>query len=130
MGQEPQPPMGSSFLRSLLKPRSRAPSPDQGAPVADANVLQALTQGVRQLQELQAQALSKATSGQATEVVKPGTTALAQLPVCEGQAEAALAFQDWVEVSASAMGDISERSGAWWASVIKLVEDTYAGWLS
>ncbi|CAE7863092.1 unnamed protein product [Symbiodinium microadriaticum] len=85
--------------------QSRAPSPDQGAPVADANVLQALTQGVRQLQELQAQALSKATSGQATEVVKPGTTALAQLPVCEGQAEAALAFQDWVEVSAIPMLD-------------------------
>ncbi|CAE7622475.1 unnamed protein product [Symbiodinium sp. CCMP2592] len=45
-------------------------------------------------------------------------------------AEAALAFQDWVEMSSTTMGDISERSGAWWASVVKTVESTYAEWLS
>ena len=118
------------LLRQLLGPRPRSQSPDDRRPPQESSVLQALTQGVRQLQELQAQAMSKSSTTSASEVVKSGATALLPLPGVSDPAEAALAFQDWVEVSSTTMGDISERSGSWWASVVQIVEKTYAEWLS
>ena len=63
-------------------------------------------------------------------MVKASSTALPPLPGAGDPAEAALAFQDWVEVSSSTMGDISERSGTWWTSVLQTVERTYTGWLA
>ena len=118
------------LLRQLLGPRPRSQSPDDRRPPQESSVLQALTQGVRQLQELQAQAMSKSSTTSTSEVVKSGATALLPLPGVSDPAEAALAFQDWVEVSSTTMGDISERSGSWWASVVQIVEKTYAEWLS
>ncbi|CAE7945557.1 unnamed protein product, partial [Symbiodinium sp. KB8] len=38
--------------------------------------------------------------------------------------------EDWMEMSAAVMSDISESSGTWWAGVIALVEDTYVRWLA
>ncbi|CAE7744407.1 unnamed protein product [Symbiodinium sp. CCMP2592] len=75
-------------------------------------------------------AMSRATTASTAEVVKSSTTALPALPAVSDPAEAALAFQDWVEVSSSAMGDISERSGNWWSSVLQVVEKTYSEWLA
>ncbi|CAE7856777.1 unnamed protein product [Symbiodinium sp. KB8] len=42
---------------------------------------------------------------------------------------AALAFQDWMEVSSSTLADVSEQSGVWWAAVVGAVTNTYERWL-
>ncbi|CAE7231831.1 TY5A, partial [Symbiodinium sp. CCMP2456] len=86
--------------------------------------------GIQQLQELQAQALAKGAGATANaEVLKPGTMALAPLPDLKGGCEAALSFQDWLEVSSSVLGDVSEQSSNWWKAVINVVSDTYDRWL-
>ncbi|CAE7334978.1 GIP [Symbiodinium sp. CCMP2592] len=51
-------------------------------------------------------------------------------PGCSGGAQSALLFQDWIEVASSVMGDVSEQSGAWWKSVMLLVESAYVRWLN
>ena len=126
LAADPQPQPG--LFRTLLGGRARTPSPPPtlqgGSPVLDA-----LTSGMRQLQELQAQALARGSTTATSELVKPGTTTLSQLPEATSTAESALKFQDWVEVTGAAMADVSEQSAAWWASVTKVVEDAYNRWL-
>ena len=107
-------------------PPARATAPEQASPT----VLDALTKGIQQLQELQVQAMSKATSSSTVETVKPGTMALTPMPEAKEGAESALTFQDWLEISASTMSDISEASGTWWSGVIEQVELTYEQWLA
>ncbi|CAE7365496.1 unnamed protein product [Symbiodinium microadriaticum] len=87
-------------------------------------------QAMQQLQELQVQALSKgSTSVASAEMVKPGSTSLTMLPSLSGGCEAALAFQDWMEVSSSTLADVSEQSGIWWSAVVGAVTNTYERWL-
>lgn len=93
-------------------------------------MLETIAKGMKQLQELQAQAMSRNSATIATESVKPGTLALAELPDVRGGAQSALLFQDWIEVASSVMGDVSEQSGAWWKSVMLLVESAYVRWLN
>ncbi|CAE7413169.1 unnamed protein product [Symbiodinium sp. CCMP2592] len=45
-------------------------------------------------------------------------------------ADSAVTFQDWVEVSSSVMGDLSESSSIWWKGVVDLVQSTYERWLA
>ena len=120
------------LLESIMgRVRSPSPPPPPRAG-SDAAVLNALTQGMKQLQDLQMQAMSKATSSsQLVEIVKPGTTNLAPIPQLRGDslATAALEFQDWLEVAGSVMSDVSESSGQWWQLVIKQVDGTYHRWL-
>ncbi|CAE7944022.1 GIP [Symbiodinium sp. KB8] len=52
--------------------------------------------------------LVKATSAVTVEVVKPGTMTLMSLPSKVDGADAAITFQDWLEISATVMADISE----------------------
>ncbi|OLP98923.1 hypothetical protein AK812_SmicGene18592 [Symbiodinium microadriaticum] len=96
----------------------------------DCKGRKALTTGMRQNQELQAQALSRSPEYPANELVKPGTTTLNPLPEATSTAESALKFQDWVEVSGAAMADVSEQSSEWRGSVTKVVEEAYTRWLS
>ena len=110
--------------RAMPPPRS-APAEPQGSPV-----LEALARGVQQLQELQVKALEKASTTTTTEQVKPGTLSLTPLPSLSDGADSALTFQDWMEMSAAVMSDISESSGNWWMGVISLVEETYVRWLA
>ena len=130
--QQPQDPSErSGLLRSWLtgRPRSQTPPPRLPKDQSESPVLEALARGVQQLQELQAQALTKATTGAAAEVVKPGTVSLMSMPVGKDGAESALTFQDWLEISSSVMSDISENSGTWWHGIMVQVEATYEKWL-
>eukprot|EP00439_Symbiodinium_sp_Y106_P042989 s910_g5.t1 len=52
------------------------------------------------------------------------------MPDMKEGADAAMIFQDWVEVSYSVMSDISENSSVWWSGVLQQVEQTYAVWLA
>ena len=130
------PPMTESrgFLRSFLganRPRGETPPPPRAAPATspESPMMDALMKGVQQLQELQAAALAKGQS-LAAEVVKPGTTTLAALPLPAQGAETALLFQDWLEVTSSVMRDVSEQSGVWWEAVLQEVDRSYRTWLS
>ncbi|CAE7906865.1 unnamed protein product [Symbiodinium sp. KB8] len=58
-------------------------------------------------QELQAQALTRAAHPSAVETVKPGTVTLTPMPEAKEGADAALSFQDWLELSYAVMCDIS-----------------------
>ncbi|CAE6952631.1 Papst2 [Symbiodinium sp. CCMP2592] len=59
-----------------------------------------------------------------------GTTSLAQLPNHKGGAEASLRFNDWLEITTTAMTDVSEKSGQWWGAVLLVVRAAYSRWLS
>ena len=122
----------SGLIRSWWegRPRSQTPPPQRAAERPDSPVLEALAKGVQQLQELQAQALSKATSAVTVEVVKPGTMTLMSLPSKVDGADAAITFQDWLEISATVMADISEASATWWQQIIQAVEMVYERWLA
>ncbi|CAE7233290.1 RE1 [Symbiodinium sp. CCMP2592] len=122
---------GPGLLRSWFagRPRSQTPPPRPQREQSESPVLEALARGVQQLQELQAQALSKATMSTGSEVVKPGTMSLMKMPEIKDGAESALTFQDWLEVSSSIMADISEGSGEWWSGVMGQVEEAYEKWL-
>ena len=121
------------FLRSLLGSRSRSPTPPsaphpQQAP--ESPVIDMLAKSIQQLQSLQAQALTKSGASGGAEQVKPGTATLAQLPDPRGGCEAALQFQDWLEVAGSVLSDVSEQSGQWWRELMMMVESTYSKWLA
>ena len=126
-----------SFLRPLLSGGSRPPTPpiprEPSSPTGGP-VVEILAKGIKQLQELQAQNLSKTTSTTASqEVVKPGTVALSPLPeyrASDGAGSSALQLQDWMEVATTVLADVSENSGTWWSAVMELVNGTYARWLA
>eukprot|EP00439_Symbiodinium_sp_Y106_P034950 s4999_g4.t1 len=59
-----------------------------------------------------------------------GTTSLTQLPDRKGGAEASIRFNDWLEITTTAMTDVSERSGQWWAAMLLVVRAAYTRWLS
>ncbi|CAE7812024.1 unnamed protein product [Symbiodinium sp. CCMP2592] len=74
--------------------------------------------------------MAKNSTPQSADQVKPGTLALAPLPDPRGGCEAALQFQDWMEVAGSVLSDVSELSGQWWKEVVSNVETTYSRWLA
>ena len=113
------------------RPRSQSPPPRTTSKDQPENhTLDVLSKGIQQLQELQAQALAKGhTASGSTELVKPGTSALAPLPELTAGCDAALAFQDWLEIASSVLSDVSELSGWWWKAVMEVVTRAYEAWL-
>ncbi|CAE7237540.1 unnamed protein product [Symbiodinium sp. CCMP2592] len=131
----PQPQQESrGFLCSFLGPqhaRSQTPPPPRiasGSP-PESPMMDALLLGVQQLQELQAAALAKGQSS-SPEILKPGTSTLTPLPELSQGAEAALQFQDWLEVTSAAMSDVSDQSATWWREVVRAVDEAYQKWLA
>ena len=93
-------------------------------------LLEALSQSVRQLQSLQAQALTRnSESPTSPENVKPGSPSLPLLAAPKDE-QASLLFQDWVEIATITMSDLSDNSADWWAQLIRNVEETYARYLA
>ena len=96
------------LLRSWWEGRGRSVSPPprtEPPETAGSPVLDALARGVQQLQELQLQALAKASmSTTSTDVVKPGSVTLLPMPEARTGADSAVMFQDWVEVSSNFVG--------------------------
>ena len=123
----------SGLLKAWWEGRGRSQSPPprpEPAQSGGSPVLDTLTRGIQQLQELQLQSLAKATSSTSTDVVKPGSVTLLPMPEARSGADSAVMFQDWVEVSSSVMGDLSESSSIWWRGVVDLVQATYEQWLA
>ena len=61
------------------------------------------------------------------EAVKPGTLSLPTLKQVDS-ASAAVELQDWMEMIAPAMADLSNSSAQWWSKVRTLAEESYALW--
>ena len=124
-------------IRSLLGGGTRPPTPpiprDPSTP-RESPVLEMLARGMKQLQDIQAQTLARSPSSPSqSEVVKPGTLTLSPLPeyrASDGAGSSALQLQDWLEVAATVLADVSENSGAWWSAVMDLVNETYSQWLA
>ena len=93
-------------------------------------MVEAIARGMQQLQQLQAQALTKGSTPSQPENLKAGTTSLAQLPDHRRGAEASLRFNDSLEITTTAMTDVSEGSGQWWSAVLMVDRDAYGRWLS
>ena len=128
-----QPPEPRGLLRSLLggtRQRTPSPTPQSPPPQPESPMIEAIARGMQQLQQLQAQALTKGSTSTQSESLKAGTTSLTQLPDHKRGAEASLRFHDWLEITTTAMTDVSERSGQWWGAVLLVVRAAYTRWLS
>ena len=110
-----------------------------GAPAASATpcaaatsgnpMMDALFAGMQQLQTMQAQGMrDKSVVSNAPEAVKPGTTALPMLKAPDPMS-GSLDFQDWLELVAGLMGDLSDSSHDWWTAVLQASRDAYERWV-
>ena len=112
----------------------RVPATGQPAGVAraegDATVamLEALTKGMTQLQDMHAKSLQKGLEDDAPEAVKSSVAVLPLLPEPKGQSTG-IVLQDWLAQITVAMQDLSTSSSTWWTKVMNLVQETYAKWL-
>ena len=70
----------------------------------------------------------KSAGSDAPEAVKPGTTALSALKVSDPSSKP-LDFQDWLELVAGLMGDLSDTSHVWWSAVLQVSRDAYERWV-
>ena len=99
-------------------------APSSGNPMMDA-----LFAGMQQLQTMQAQGMrDKSVVSNAPEAVKPGTTALPMLKAPDPMS-GSLDFQDWLELIAGLMGDLSDSSHDWWTAVLQVSRDAYERWV-
>ena len=107
-------------------PPSSTPSQwlGQAAPGQAGDPLSLLVGGITQLQA----AMMKQYDGDASpEAVKPGTSTLPTLKPVESTTSS-VELQDWMEMIAPAMADLSNSSAQWWTKVRTLAEETYALW--
>ena len=81
---------------------------------------------MKQLQEVQTKALERRSTAE-PEAVKPGVTALPELkpPTPE---TAPVEVQDWLQLLAAPMSDLSDSSGEWWAKIQDLAQQGYQEW--
>ena len=110
-----------------------------GAPAASATpcaaatsgnpMMDALFAGMQQLQTMQAQGMrDKSVVSNAPEAVKPGTAALPMLKAPDPMS-GSLDFQDWLELVAGLMGDLSDSSHDWWTAALQVSRDAYERWV-
>ena len=104
------------------EPRGDAGDPAHG-------MLEALTQSMKQLQELQMKSMQKDTTGEGQpEAVKTATVSLPELAAPTG-ITSGLLLQDWLVQVTTRMQDLSASSGEWWEEVREMVSSTYSVWL-
>ena len=130
---------GSGGANSLAPaaPKTPAPATDVPSipvlqpPTGSSNeILEALTQGMQQLHDLQMKAMKKDTDhGDSPEVVKTATVNLPELRPPLGET-CGLVLQDWLVQVTTAMQDLSAASGDWWEQVREKVAETYSLWLA
>ena len=107
-------------------PATTSSQPPTGVP---NEILEALTQGMQQLQDLQLKAMKKDNdSGDSPEVVKTATVNLPELRPPLGET-CGLVLQDWLVQVTTAMQDLSTTSGDWWEQVREKVGEAYSLWL-
>ncbi|OLQ05728.1 Copia protein [Symbiodinium microadriaticum] len=66
---------------------------------------------------------------QSPETVKPGSTALPQLPDVD-PLTSSVDIMDWLEVITTTMQDLSDGSAEWWSRVRALANEAYSRWTS
>ena len=86
-----------------------------------------LTLLVGGMNQLQAALMKQMDGDQSPEAVKPGTTTLPLLKAVNPQTSP-IDVQDWLELMAAPMSDLSNTSSAWWSKVRELAASTYKRW--
>ena len=86
-----------------------------------------LTLLVGGMNQLQAALMKQMDGDQSPEAVKPGTTTLPLLKAVNPQTSP-IDVQDWLELVAAPMSDLSNTSSAWWSKVRELAASTYKRW--
>ena len=127
---------GGTTSLAPIAPKTTAPATDVSAtpvqqpPTGSSNeILEALTQGMQQRQDLQMKAMKKDTdNSDFPEVVKTATVNLPELRPPLGET-CGLVLQDWLVQVTTAMQDLSATSGDWWEQVREKVAETYSLWL-
>ena len=91
------------------------------------DILGVIAAGMRQLQDAQSKAFERKGSTGDPEAVKPGTSTLPELkpPLPESSP---VEVQDWLQLLAAPMSDLSDSSGEWWCQVQQLAQDAYRVW--
>ena len=91
--------------------------------------MDALFASMQQIQTMQVQQIrDKSAGSHAPEAVKPGTTTL-PIWTAPDPSSGSLDFQDWLELVAGLMGDLSDTSHVWWSPVFQASRDAYERWL-
>ena len=94
---------------------------------ANSNPLEALVQGMTQLQ--QAMAMQLDISSTKPEAIRPGTSA-DQLPkLCEADEMAAINVGDWLHGLSGPMGDLTDGSAQWWGQVLQSLNAYYTEYI-
>ena len=112
---------------SSSPPRDRQVNEDSGpraeAKDSSANPIDALMQGMSQLQA--AMALQMGMAANRPEVIRPGVTGseLPKLP--EADEQAAINVGDWLHGLAGPMGDLTDGSSRWWTEVMTSLDAFY-----
>ena len=96
------------------------------AEASQYDILGVLAAGMKQLQEVQTKALERRSTVD-PEAVKPGVTALPELKAPTPET-APVEVQDWLQLLAAPMADLSDSSGEWWMKIQELAQQSYQEW--
>ncbi|CAE7213342.1 TY5A [Symbiodinium sp. CCMP2456] len=77
--------------------------------------------------ESQAKALDKRGAASDPETVKPGVTVLPLLPLPSPETSP-VEVQDWLQLLAAPLSDLSDSSGEWWMKIQELSQKAYVTW--
>ena len=115
-------------VRTTTDATTTSPTPQQWLSGVD-NVGQndPLTLLVGGMNQLQAALMKQMDGDQSPEAVKPGTTTLPALKAINPRTSP-IDVQDWLELVAAPMSDLSNTSATWWAKVRELASMTYKRW--
>ena len=120
-----QPP---SPVFSLSDPSLRTIPPRASTTQATPSLLEALAQGVCQLQDLQRAAMeSKSPTGSEAETVKFSKSELPSLPDVSAD-DSSIKFSDWLPLVRSLVEDASLTSAAWWQHILTEANTAYETW--
>ena len=113
---------------SLSDPSLRTIPPRTSTPQATPSLLEALAQGVCQLQDLQRAAMeSKSPTGSEAETVKFAKSELPSLPDVNAE-DSSIRFSDRLRLVRSLVEDASLTSAAWWQHILKEANEAYETW--
>ena len=96
--------------------------------VKPGNSLEALVQGMTQLQE--AMALQLGLQAQKPEQIRPGVAASELPKLSEADEMAAINVGDWIHGLSGPMGDLTDGSAQWWSSVLSSLEAYYKDYVA
>ena len=119
--------LGTRLLPEQPTRPSTTSAPEVSAGAA-GTPMEALLKGMTQLQE--AMAMQVGIQASRPEAIRPGVSGNEMPKLPEADEYAAINVGDWLHGLAGPMGDLTDGSSGWWASVIQSLEDYYKEFLT